>query len=97
MTNLRKEARGRPCLIRTSQCRDERDTTVGCHIRFPGITGVGLKAPDLFIAWGCHICHGICDGRIPSEYTAEERRVMLLDGMVRTQYQLIREGKLLCE
>lgn len=95
--NLRKEARGRDCLIRVPGfCCHNPETTVGCHVRMLGISGAGMKAPDILIAWGCHICHGVCDGQIASEYTAGERRLMLLEGMARTIAVLVGEGKIKC-
>jgi hypothetical protein len=93
--NLRKQAKGRECEIRVpGYCAPGNETVVGCHIRLIGISGYGLKAPDIFIAFGCQQCHDVCDGRMPSEYSYEQRRLMLLEGMVRTQAILLREGKI---
>lgn len=93
--NLRKQAKGRPCLIRVPHvCAPgpDNETVVGCHVRLIGVSGNGLKAPDLFIAFGCYQCHQVVDGQVPSEYSYDERRLMLLEGMVRTQEILLREG-----
>jgi hypothetical protein len=93
--NLRKLARGRPCTIRVpNQCLGDDETVCGCHVRLIGVSGMGMKSPDLFIAWGCFRCHQIVDGQRPSEYSYDERRLMLLEGMVRTQAILIKEGKI---
>lgn len=92
--NLRELARGQPCMLRTVYCNDNRETTVGCHLRMIGISGAGMKAPDLFIAWGCSACHDVVDGRTKTPYTPEERRLLLLEGMVRTQYELIKRDVL---
>jgi hypothetical protein len=93
--NLRKQAKGRECLIRVpNHCLRGNETVVGCHVRMSGISGFGLKAPDLFIAWGCHACHDIVDGRRNSTFTYDERRLMLLEGMLRTQDVLVREWKI---
>jgi hypothetical protein len=95
MTNLRKEARGRDCQIRVpNHCLCTNETVVGCHIRMSGITGFGIKAPDFFIAFGCYACHQIVDGQRNSEFTPNERRLFLLEGMARTQAILLREGKI---
>ena len=95
--NLRKLAKGRDCEIRVpGHCLPGNETVVGCHVRQSGISGMSLKSPDLFIAFGCHACHQVVDGQCKSEFTVEERRLMLLEGMVRTQAILVREGKIKC-
>ena len=46
--NLRKEAKGRECMIRLpGVCCGNTETTVLCHFRMVGISGAGLKSPDL--------------------------------------------------
>jgi hypothetical protein len=50
------------------------------------------KSGDFFISFGCFSCHQVVDGQVPSDFTYEERRLMLLEGMVRTQNILFREG-----
>lgn len=94
MTDLRKLARDRQCQIRVPGGCSEPETVVACHVRMIGISGSGMKSPDLFCAWGCYRCHGICDGAIKSDFTTSERRLMLLEGMVRTQQILIDEAVL---
>ena len=90
MTNLRKLARNQGCMIRVpGVCTNDRETVVLCHIRMIGVSGGGLKAPDLLGAYGCAACHAIVDGQTASEYDAGARRLMLLEGVMRTQYQLI--------
>lgn len=75
-------------------CRGDTESTVLCHVRMIGISGMGLKAPDVLGAHGCAECHAVVDGQRKSEYTKDQRRLMLLEGMVRTQYWLISEGYL---
>lgn len=95
MTDLTKLARGQPCLIRVpTACNGNPETTVLCHVRLIGISGAGLKAPDVLATFGCSACHAVCDGQLKSDYTAAQRRLMLLEGMCRTQNWLIREGYL---
>lgn len=90
MTDLTKLARGEQCTIRVpGHCRGNPETVVCCHIRMSGISGGGLKAPDVLAAWGCQPCHDVVDGRTKSEYTHSELRTMLLEGVMRTQYILI--------
>lgn len=93
MTDLRKLARDRECTVRVpGTCRGGTETVVLAHIRLIGISGSGLKAPDIFAAYCCFPCHMCCDGHDKSDWTVAERRLMLLEGMVRTQQILIDEG-----
>lgn len=93
--NLRDYAKGKPCLIRIpGACNHDPATTVLAHIRMPGITGGGQKAPDILGAWACESCHARVDGRVKSTWTYNELSLMHLEGVMRTQYQLIKEGKL---
>ena len=88
--NLRKEARNRPCMIRAPGiCNGDDSTTVLCHMSGGGM---GMKKPDLIATWGCSDCHDAIDGR---RYGLEKdyRRLLALEGMQRTQEQLISEGK----
>lgn len=95
MTNLRDQARGRDCTIRVpGHCCGNPETVVGCHVRMAGVSGMGMKSPDIFIAFGCFPCHQVVDGQRKSEFSYEQRRLMLLEAMVRTQAILWREGKI---
>lgn len=93
MRDLTKLARGESCQIRCpGVCLDNPETVILAHLRMIGISGYGLKAPDALAAWSCQACHDVVDGRTPSDYTHDELRAMLLDGMARTQYRLIQSG-----
>lgn len=88
--NLRKEAKGRECQVRLiSVCNRNPDTVVLAHVRMAGITGVGQKAPDLLGAWACSDCHTFTE-RNKDDHQAQRA---FLEGVIRTQYQLIKEGK----
>jgi hypothetical protein len=95
VSKLRKQAKGRNCEIRVpGVCAPgpDNETVVGCHVRLIGVSGMGQKSADVFISFGCFQCHQVVDGQVPSEFTYEQRRLMLLEGMVRTQNILWREG-----
>lgn len=95
MTDLTKLARGEDCLIRVpGHCCGNPDSTVWCHLRMIGISGFGLKSPHALGAFGCQPCHDVVDGRMPSIYSHDEQRALLLEGMARTQYLLIQRGVL---
>jgi hypothetical protein len=95
--DLRKEARGRDCMVRLEGvCCGDPETTVLGHVRLIGISGMGLKAPDQLGAWVCKSCHQACDSlqwngaRFEREYV----ELAFLRGVMRTQAVLIREGKI---
>ncbi len=93
--NLRKEARGRECQVRLpGVCNGNPETTVLAHYRLVGISGTGLKPPDLIGAWACSACHDVVDGRVPSMMEQDRVKRYFAEGVFRTQYALIREGKL---
>lgn len=96
MTNLRKEARGRECQIRIpSVYNGDPATTVLAHLNGGGM---GMKRPDTSAAWACSECHDAVDGRRNIErefgYTSDDVDGMFLEGVIRTQEQLIAEGKI---
>lgn len=86
MTNLRSEAQGEDCEIRTDVCNGNSETVVLCHLRMNGISGMNFKASDLLGAHGCSACHEWCDTH------GEQGRIALLFGMARTQAKLIGRG-----
>lgn len=92
MSDLTRLAKGMPCFIRVpGVCNFNPETTVWCHIRMLGISGMGLKAPDILGTFGCSDCHAVCDGQRKSDYGPGERRLMLLEGMARSQAWLVQE------
>jgi hypothetical protein len=92
--NLRKEAKGRGCMVRLPGiCNFNSETVVLAHIRLAGVSGMGMKSPDLIGAWACSACHDEIDGRTNrSGLTRDELRLAHYDGMVRTIVQLEKEG-----
>lgn len=93
--NLRKEAKDRQCMIRIpGVCNGDDSTTVLAHLNGGGMA---MKRPDTSGAWACSACHDVVDGRVrvdPSEFARFEVAVMFLEGVIRTQEQLISEGKI---
>jgi hypothetical protein len=92
--SLRKEAKGRGCMVRLPGiCNFNSETVVLAHIRLAGISGMGMKSPDLIGAWACSACHDEIDGRThKSGLSHDELRLAHYDGMARTIAQLDREG-----
>lgn len=92
--SLRREAKGRGCMVRIpGVCNFNSETVVLAHIRIAGVSGMGMKSPDLCGAWACSACHDEIDGRThKSGMTRDELRLAHYDGMVRTICQLDKEG-----
>lgn len=95
MTNLRKLARDQPCQVRVPlHCNGDPATTVLAHYRMASLSGIGMKAPDVFGAWCCSKCHDLIDGRARSDYTRIELHWMHAEGVFRTQAALLNMGKI---
>ena len=83
--NLRKLAKGQPCMIRVpGVCNRNPETTVLAHYRMAGICGTGSKPPDSLGAWSCSACHDAVDGRVKSTWSRCELRLMHAEGVFRT-------------
>lgn len=84
---LRALAQGRDCQVRiVGVCNANPETTVLCHYRLIGVSGLGRKSPDLLAAWACSACHNWID----SHKDCETERAFLR-GVIRTQARLIEE------
>lgn len=93
MADLRKLARDRPCTIRLPGiCNRDPQTTVLAHYRLSGISGMGMKGPDILGAWACSKCHDAVDGRVRTDLTRPELLLSHLEGVARTINQLVEEG-----
>lgn len=84
---LRAEAAERECQIWLGGCTTY--PAVLCHFRLQGISGMGIKPPDLLGAWGCSACHTQVDTD-----KSPEVQLQFAKGVFRTQMQLLREGKI---
>lgn len=88
--SLRDEARNRECQIRIPKiCCFQKDTTVLAHFSLIGISGRGIKSPDILGAFSCHTCHAYVD----SHHDAVTR-LAHAEGVFRTQAILIEENKI---
>lgn len=92
--NLRKLARGKPCMVRLPGCDGGGETTVLAHYRLAGTCGMGMKPPDIIGAWSCGHCHDICDGRGKSAIPRIEVRLAHTEGVLRTLCELEKLGVL---
>ena len=95
MTFLRKLAKDRPCMVRLPGiCNFNNATTVLAHVRIPGVSGMGIKSPDLVAAWACSACHDAIDRRSHTDLDRDYVRLAHLEGMARTINELAKEGLL---
>lgn len=93
MTDLRKLARGQPCMVRLpGVCNHDSATTVLAHFRLVGVSGIGMKSPDLLAAFACSACHDAIDRRAHTDLDRDYVRLAHLEGVVRTQAELLKRG-----
>ena len=93
--NLRKQAKGRGCMVRIPEvCDHNSETVVLAHVRLTGVSGMGMKAPDILGAWACSSCHDAIDRRAHTDLDRDYVRLLHLEGMARTIAQLEKEGLL---
>jgi len=93
--NLRKEAKGRGCMVRIpGVCTHNSETVVLAHVRLTGVSGMGMKSPDILGAWACSSCHDAVDRRNHTDLDRDYVRLAHLEGMARTIAQLEKEGLL---
>jgi hypothetical protein len=91
--NLRKEAKGRGCMVRIpGVCNHNSETTVLAHYRLAGVSGIGMKSPDILGAWACSSCHDAIDRRSHTDLERDYVRLAHFEGMARTIMQLHKEG-----
>jgi hypothetical protein len=71
MTNLRKAARGQPCMLNVAGvCNYNPETTVLAHFRWLGNCGTGIKPPDIQGCPACSNCNAWTDSPTPSQVEA---------------------------
>ena len=88
--NLRKAARGRDCQVRlVGVCNYTPETVVLAHYRLAGVSGMGIKPPDLIGAWACSACHTFVDS-----HKDIETQLAFAHGVFRTQAALLKEDLL---
>ena len=86
--NLRDYARGKPCQVHSPLCCNDPERTVLAHFRMLGISGIGLKSPDILGAWCCDRCHEYVDQK--TQAGKPERDLLLLKGVARTINELVK-------
>ena len=88
-------ARNQMCMVRLPGiCNHNPETVVLAHYRLAGTCGTGIKPPDLLGAWSCSDCHDAIDHRSAPTMTHHERTLAHAEGVMRTLYALIKQGKI---
>ena len=72
-------------------CNFNPETTVLAHING---AGMGLKHADIHGAYCCSACHDVIDGRVQTDHDPAYIRIWHLDGVIRTQDKMIKDGVL---
>lgn len=90
LVNLRQQAADRTCQVRLPGC--QHAPTVLAHVRLSGISGMGLKAPDLLAAVACDFCHKAFDVHGSTGMDRDFVDKCFYEGVLRTQYMFIKEG-----
>lgn len=85
--NLRNYARGQCCLVRLpGVCNHNPETVVLAHFRLSGISGMGIKPPDVMGAWCCSACHAVVD-----RDKSAEIQLAFAHGVLRTLAALVQD------
>lgn len=92
-----KSARGQECQIRIpGVCNFNPETTVLAHLNG---CGVGMKRSNIHGAYACSACHDAVDGRMGypvraehGDYDTNDLVFMHIEGMIRTQELMIKNG-----
>lgn len=78
------------CQVRLPDvCNHDPATTVLAHYRLAGISGLGIKAPNVLGAWACSSCHTYVD-----THKDVATQLSFLQGIMRTIANLVEDGVL---
>ena len=89
MANLRERARGQRCQVRLPGICGTYETVVLAHYRMAGISGMGIKPPDVLAAYSCGPCHAYVD-----THKDAETQLAFAQAVMRT-INLLVQGKVL--
>lgn len=85
---ITKLAKGEPCEIRIPGiCCGRDETSVPCHFRLAGYSGLGFIPPAFMFAIGCFTCHSWVD-----THRDAQTRLAHAEGVLRTLAKLVARG-----
>jgi hypothetical protein len=94
MSKITASAIGESCTLRIPNiCNHDVNTVIMAHlsgVRFGH--GFGRKVKDIHAAYCCSNCHDAIDGRVKSDYSKEDLKLMHLEAVIETQLKLIEKG-----
>ena len=91
--NLRQLARDQDCYVRLPGiCNGDPQTTVLAHVRLIGVSGMGMKAPDILACPACSSCHDSIDRRAHMDLDRDYVRLAHFEGVARWQAKLWKHG-----
>ncbi len=91
MSAITKLCKDQPCFVRLEGvCNGDSTTVVPAHIRLSGISGMGIKAPDIFACPACHACHDAIDRRAHMDLDRDYVRLAHFEALARWQAELYR-------
>lgn len=91
--NLRNAARGEPCYVRLPGiCNGNSETVVLAHLRVIGVSGMGMKAPDILGCPACSSCHDAIDRRSEMDLDRDYVRLAHHEGVARWLAKLVKDG-----
>lgn len=91
MSALTDLCRDQPCYVRLPNvCSHDPATVVPAHVRLIGISGLGIKAPDIFACPACHACHDAIDRRRFLDLDRDYVLKAHYEGLLRWQNELWR-------
>ncbi|HEX2600091.1 MAG TPA: nuclease domain-containing protein [Terriglobales bacterium] len=94
--DITRLCRDQPCYIRLPNvCNHDPATSVPAHIRLAGVSGMGFKAPDIFVCPACQNCHDAVDRRRFMELDRDYVQLAHYQGVIRWQNELYKR-ELIC-
>lgn len=89
MSALTKLCRDQPCYVRLPGiCNGNPETTVPAHVRLIGVSGMGIKAPDILACPACSDCHDAIDRRRYMDLDRDYVRLAHHEALARWQAEL---------
>ncbi len=94
-SKMRQSAKGQPCLVRVPGiCCGDSETVVLAHLNG---AGMAVKHSDAHAAYACRTCHAWLDGGYARTHTRDQRDLLHLQAVIRTQEVMIEDGHIILQ